>query len=213
MREVVLRLALRNYERARDLAAGVADRTERTLGRVRTLSGELKSALERAEKLSGATERTAAAGRASGRAPFEGPDPGLAFLGPVNRARARVESLGHLALGGADAARTVPALLRMGGPLLLGGPLVALLAPLTQKLLAYVDERVRKEVDQREQRLFAHLEEERFRADYARRLAEDPRFARAEARRALEATLAEEARRGPRIEPFSADLALGDFGL
>jgi hypothetical protein len=213
VRDVVLRLALKNYERARELAAGVAERAERTLDRVRTVSGELRGAVDRAQKLSETQERAASSGRPNLRSPGDRPGAGFQFLRPVNEAREKVESLGRLAMGGAEAARTVPALLRMGGPLLVGGPLVALLAPLTEKLLAYVDERIQAEVDKREQRLLARLDEERFRADYNRRFAEDPRFARDEARRALELTLAEEAKRGRRIEPFSADLALGDFGL
>lgn len=213
MRDIVLRLALKNYERARELAAGVADRAERTLDRVRALSSELRGAADRAQKLSEAQERAAPSSRPSFRAAAERPGAGFQSLRPVNEAREKVESLGRLAMSGAEAARTLPALMRMGGPLIAAGPLAALLAPLTEKLLAYVDERIQAEVDKREKRLLARLDEERFRADYNRRFAEDPRFAREEARRALEQTLAEEAKRGRRIEPFSADLALGDFGL
>lgn len=212
MREVVLRFAVRNYERARDLATQVSERAQRTLAATKATASEMRENLDRAQKLAEVKERSAASERSVSVGPG-GADRGLRFLGPVNQAREKVESLGRLVLGGREVAQAVPGLLTGVAPLLPGiGAAMVLIAPLAEKLFSYMEERLQKELDKRTSTLLARLDEQRLEADYARRLVEDPRFAREQARLALEQTLADEARRGPRIERTRADLIV-DFGL
>lgn len=212
MREVVLRFAVRNYERARDLANQVAERAQRTLATTKATAGEVRESLDRAQKLAEVKERTAAGERFTAPG-MGGSDRGLRFLAPVNQAREKAESLGRLVFGGREVSQAVPGLLTGVAPLLPGiGAAMVLIAPLAEKLFSYLDERLQKELDKRTSTLLARLDEQRLEADYARRLVEDPRFAREQARLALEQTLAEEARRGPRIERTRADL-IADFGL
>jgi hypothetical protein len=92
------------------------------------------------------------------------------------------------------------------------GPFMTLLAPLTEKLLGYLEERLQQELAKQEALFTARLEEERFRRDYSRRLEEDPRFAREQAKQAFQQTLREEAVLGKRIQKTTADL-LTDFEL
>ena len=216
-REILLRLAVRNYERARDVAAQIAERAQRTLATAKNLSDELRTGLDRAQKAAALRERGAAPG-ARGAA-GSGSDGSLfdrgAFraLGQVNQARERGEALGRTLFGGGDVSQTLPSLMTLTGALVPGlGPFMALLAPITQKPTAYLDERLAQELARRESALVARLDEDRFRSDYTRRLEEDPAFRREQARRAFEETLAEEARRGTRSEPVASDLVT-DFGL
>lgn len=219
MREIVLRLALKNYERARELSQAVSERVDRTLARAREVSSELRSAEARQQRLGQAEDRAAAlsqraeALRARDVQGLEARQFGGVF-GRVNQVRGRVESLGRLILDERDPGQALRGFMAGAAPYLLGvGPLLALLAPLTDQVFSRLEERLESELNKREERLLARLEEERFRADYSRRLKEDPAFARAEARRAFEQTLDEEAALGRRIEPTSADLSLSDFGL
>lgn len=76
----------------------------------------------------------------------------------------------------------------------LGGPLGKIAALVTQKIREYVDERIAAETKLRIDAFRTELEEQRYRDDYARRMREEPAFARAEASRAWELTRAEEAR-------------------
>lgn len=211
-REILLRLAVRNFERARDVVGQIAERAQRTLATARSISDEVRSGVERAQKSGEARARA----RASGSGGSDGSlfDRGaFRVLGQVNQARERGESLGRTLFGGGETSQTLPALMMMTGALVPGlGPFMALLAPITQKLTAYLEERLAQELARRESALVARLDEDRFRADYSRRLQEDPAFRRQEARRAFEQTLAEEARRGTRSEPVAADL-VSDFGL
>jgi hypothetical protein len=214
-REILLRLAVRNYERARDVAAQIAERAQRTLATAKTLSEELKTGVERAQKAAAQRERSPAA-RGLGGAGTDGSlfDRGtFGALGQVNQARERGAALGRTLFGGGEPSQTLPSLMTLAGAAVPGlGPFMALLAPLTQQLLSYLEERLAQELARREQALVARLEEDRLRSDYTRRLEEDPAFRRQQARLAFEQTLAEEAVRGTRSEPVTSDLVT-DFGL
>lgn len=217
-REVLLRLAIRNYERAREVAGQVMDRAQRTLTAAKGITAELRADLERARQLAETRSRAAALGARGAAA--SGRDvqalEGRAFrglFGPLGQARERGESLARILGGDLDPSRALSGLMTGVAPFVPGvGAFLALLAPITDKLLGQLEERLERELKAREQRLLARLDEERFLADYARRLAEDPRFAREQARLALEQTLAEEAGRGRRVERSTAELVT-DFGL
>lgn len=86
----------------------------------------------------------------------------------------------------------------LGGPVAAG--LAALVIPLVQKAVAEAEARI--EARRRIQAEIAALraEEAAYQADYARKLDEDPAFRRAEARKAFDATTAEEAYRAARGE-------------
>lgn len=207
-RELLIRLALRNLERAREVATQVAERAQKTLSTAKGLTAELRQGLERAEKLSTARERAARLGAQDGT----GAGTLRQTLGPLRHARERGELVGRAVSALGDAAQSLPTLMTTAGWLTGLGALTGLLAPLTQKLIAYLDERLEKEIRKETAAFRARLEEERFLADYPRRLREDPAFARAEARKALEATLMEEALLGKRLEKTRGDL-VADFGL
>ena len=85
-------------------------------------------------------------------------------------------------------------------------------APLTEKLIGYLEERLQQELAKLEAAFTARLDEEAFKRDYARRLKEDPQFAREQARRAFDQAMAEEAALGKRVHKTTADL-ITDFGL
>lgn len=215
-REILLRLAVRNYERARDVAAQIAERAQRTLATAKNLSEELKTGLDRAQKAAVLRERGATLGARGARS---NPDESIfdrgAFraLGQVNQARERGAALGRTLFGGGEPSQTIPSLMTLAGAAVPGlGPFMALLAPLTQQLLSYLEERLAQELARRESALVARLEEDRLRSDYTRRLEADPAFRRQQARLAFEQTLAEEAVRGTRSEPVTSDLVT-DFGL
>lgn len=209
MRDVVLRLALRNYERARELAGALAERADRTLATARSVGAELRDSAEQARKAGQERERArpkADAPRASGRSFGQ-------VFGAVNSARERGEALAGVLAGGGEPSQAIPRLMGLAGAVVPGiGPFLSFLAPLTEKLLARLEEKLAQELARREERLVAQLTEDAFRADYNRRFAEDPRFAREQARLAFEHTLVEEAARGPRLERTTADL-VADFGL
>lgn len=216
-REILLRLAVRNYERARDVAAQIAERAQRTLATAKSLSDELRTGLDRAQKAAALRERGAALAQRGGRSGAG--DESLfdrgAFraLGQVNQARERGAALGRTLFGGGEPSQTLPSLMTLAGAAVPGlGPFMALLAPLTQQLLAYLEQRLAQELARREAALVTRLEEDRLRSDYTRRLEEDPAFRRQQARLAFEQTLAEEAARGTRSEPVASDLVT-DFGL
>lgn len=206
-RELLLRLALRNYERAREVAAQVAERAQKTLATAKGLTAELRQGAERAEKLAAARERASARG-----AQYAAPTTLRQTLGSLGQARERGEQVGRAVGHLGDAAQSLPGLMTTAGWLTGLGAFTALLVPLTQKLIAYLDERLEKEIRKETAAFRARLEEERFLADYPRRLREEPAFARAEARKALEATLMEEALLGKRLEKTRGDL-VADFGL
>lgn len=217
-REILLHFRTKNYERAKETAQKVAERARRTLDTAKGLRDELKQGLERAQKLAELRRRGAGLGgrgaaaserdvAASQRASFSD------LFGTVGEAREKGESAAQLLFGGGSPAQTIPALISGAGQFIPGlGPFMTLLAPLTEKLLSYLEERLQQELKKQEERFNARLEEERFRMDYTRRFQEDPAFARDQARRALEQTLAEEAARGKRIQKTTADL-ITDFGL
>lgn len=216
-RDVLLRFALRNYERAREVATKVAERAERTLSTAKGLTDELRLGLAQTREL--ATERARAAALGKRGATAAGRDvQGLearrfgGLFGPAAEAREKGESFVNLFTGDKQASQAIPGLLRAGAFVPGIGPFMALLAPLTEKLLGHLEERLERELARREAALVARLEEDRFRSDYTRRLAEDPAFARQQARVAFERALAEEAALGTRVEPTTADL-IADFGL
>src|SRR3972149_6665825 len=110
-REILIRLAVRNYERARDVAAQIAERAQRTLATAKNLSDELRTGLDRAQKAAALRERGAA--------------------------------LGRTLFGGGEPSQTLPSLMTLAGAAVPGlGPFMALLAPLTQQLLAYLEQRL-----------------------------------------------------------------------
>lgn len=80
------------------------------------------------------------------------------------------------------------------------GPMLAVAGPLVDRLMAYVDERIEIQAAVIEARTQALLDEERFRRDYSRRLAEDAEFERTQARKGYEQFRREEAVFGKRIE-------------
>jgi hypothetical protein len=211
-REVILRLAVRNFERARDVVGQIAERAQRTLATARSISEEVRSGIDRAQKSAEVRSRARATG--GGNSDSSLFDRGaFRVLGQVNQARERGDSLGRTLFGGGETSQTLPALMMMTGALVPGlGPFMALLAPITQKLTAYLEERLAQELARRESALVARLDEDRFHSDYTRRLAEDPAFRREQARQAFEQMLAEEARRGTRSEPVASDLVT-DFGV
>ena len=214
-REILLRLAVRNYERARDVAAQIADRAQRTLATAKAVTDELRTGLERAQKTSAARRERGASrdGSALGADASIFDRGTFRALGQVNQARERGAALGRTIFGGGEASQTLPSLMTLAGAAVPGlGPFMALLAPLTQQLLSYLEQRLAQELARRESALIARLEEDRLRSDYTRRLEEDPAFRRQQARLAFEQTLADEARRGTRSEPVASDL-INDFGL
>lgn len=217
-REILLRLRTRNYDRAKEVAQRVAERARKTLETAKVLRDELRQGLDRAQKTAELRQRASALGRrggaASGRDVFAGQRAGFGeLLGTVGAAREKGESFAQLLFGGGSPSQTIPALISGAGQFVPGlGPFMALLGPLTEKLLGYLEERLQQELKKQEERINARLEEDRFRMDYARRFQEDPRFAREQAREALARTLAEEAVLGKRIQKTTADL-LTDFGL
>ena len=62
-REILLRFRTQNYERAREAAKKVAERTKRTLQTAKGLGNELKEGLGRARKAAELRRRGAALGR------------------------------------------------------------------------------------------------------------------------------------------------------
>jgi len=217
-REILLRFRTQNYERAREAAKKVAERTKRTLQTAKGLGNELKEGLDRARKAAELRRRGAALGRrgaaasgrdlqAAGRSRFG------ELFGSVGEAREKGESLANALFGGGGVTQNLPSLISGVGQFIPGlGPFMTLLAPLTEKLLGYLEERLHQELAKMESSFLARLDEEAFKRDYARRLKDDPQFAREEARRAFEQTLAEEAVLGKRIHKTTADL-ITDFGL
>lgn len=75
-----------------------------------------------------------------------------------------------------------------------GGPLGKIAAMVTKTIREYADARIAELTKIRIDALRVELEEQRYRDDYARRLREEPAFARAEAERARDLTKREEAR-------------------
>jgi len=132
-----------------------------------------------------------------------------AFFGTVGAAREKGELLGRMLLSGEV---NVSQLLSGVGPLLAGmGPFAALLAPLTEKLMAYVDERLEQELKVQASALRAELATELFVADFEKRFREDPAFAQEQAQKAFLQTLREEAMHGRRIDPQGS--LLTEYGL
>ena len=217
-REVLLRFKTKNYERARDLAKKVAEGARRTLRTTKGVAQELKQSLERSQKAAELRARTAALGgrgasaagrnlQALDRARFSG------VFGTVGEAREKGESLATALFGAGGPVQNLPSLLSGVGQFLPGlGSFMTLLAPLTEKLLGHLEERLQQELAKREAAFVARLDEQAFRSDYTRRLQEDPRFAQEQARRAFELALAEEARLGKRVHRSTADL-IADLGL
>ncbi|HBP21947.1 MAG TPA: hypothetical protein DEA08_29700 [Planctomycetes bacterium] len=135
------------------------------------------------------------------------------LFGTVGEAREKGESFANALFGDGEISQSLPSLISGVGQFVPGlGPFMTLLAPLTEKLLGHLEERLQQELAKQETRLLARLEEQRFRMDFTRRFKEDPAFAREQARQALERTVAEEARLGKRIQKTTADLVT-DFGL
>ena len=217
-REILLRFRTENYERAREVAKKVAERAQRTLQTAKGLTGELRQGLDRARKAAELRQRGAALGRrgaaasardlqAAGQSRFGG------LFGTVGEAREKGESLANALFSEGGVTQNLPSLISGVGQFIPGlGPFMTLLAPLTEKLLGYLEERLQQELAKMEASFLARLDEEAFKRDYSRRLKEDPQFARDEARRAFEQTLAEEAVLGKRIHKTTADL-ITDFGL
>ncbi len=211
-REVLLRFRTKNYERAKKVAERIAERAKKTLDTAKHLGGELKENLQQAQKTAALRKRGAGLGRrgagASARDLQAGQRQGFGELfGSVGEAREKGESLANVLFGGQDMTQALPSLISGVGQFIPGlGPFMTLLAPLTEKLLGYLEDRLQQELAKQEALFTARLEEERFRRDYSRRLEEDPRFAREQAKRAFEQTLAEEAVLGKRIQRTTADL-------
>ena len=211
-REILLRFRTKNYERARKVAEKIAERAKKTLDTARNLTGELKESVERTQKRAELRKRGAALGRrgaaASGRDLQAGQRQGFSQLfGTVGEAREKGESFANALFGGQDMTQALPSLISGVGQFIPGlGPFMTLLAPLTEKLLGYLEERLQQELAKQEALFTARLEEERFRRDFTRRLQEDPRFAREQAKEAFRQTLAEEAAVGKRIQKTTADL-------
>jgi len=217
-REILLRLRTKNYERAEKLAKRIAERAKATLRTAKGLTQELREGVRQAQAQAELRRRGAALGARGARA--AGRDLQAAQrqafgqrLGGLAEAREKGETLKNLALTAQEGGlRALPALLSAAQFVPGLGPLAALVTPVAEAVLSKLEERFEQELKQQEARLTARLEEERFRRDYTRQLEEDPSFRRQEARRAFELTLAEEARRGPRIQRSTADL-LSDLEL
>ena len=217
-REILLRLRTKNYERAKKLAEQIVEGAKTTLKTTKALSTELKESLQRAKKAAELRKRGAALGargaRASGRDLLGGQRQAFAQrFGSVGEAREKGEAFASLLAGANDPVASLPGLISGAGQLIPGlGPFTALLAPVTEKLLGYMEERFEQELAKQEALFTARLEEERFRSDYSRRFADDPAFAKSEAKRALRETLLEEAVIGKRVQRSTADL-LSDLDL
>ena len=211
-REVLLRFRTKNFERAKKVAERIAERAKKTLDTAKTLGTELKENLQQTQKAAELRRRGAGLGgrgaAASARDLQAGQRQGFGqLLGTVGEAREKGESFANLLFGGQDMTQALPSLISGVGQFIPGlGPFMTLLAPLTEKLLGYLEERLQQELAKQEALFTARLEEERFRRDYTRRLEEDPQFAREQAKRAFEQTLAEEAVLGKRIQRTTADL-------
>lgn len=215
-REILLRLKTRNYERAKTAAERIKKRADETLQKAKGLRDQLRQSVEKAREMAelrrrGAAlgERGAAASRrdlgAISRGRFE------SVLGSVGRAREIGEGAASI-FGSGDITSMLPSLLSGAAQFIPGvGPFAALLAPLTEKLLGYIDERFEQEIKKREALFLARLEEGRFRDDFTRRLEEDPAFAFKQAKLALKETLATEKRFKKRVHT-AADL-LAESGL
>lgn len=211
MREVLLRLRTTHYERASELADAVRERAERVLRTARALGDELRTSLERARELAAPRAAARGAGGAPG-ATSPSPAPGQA-LGRQLRGLGELREKGE-GLAGALTEGSLPRLMTLAGPFApaLGGALLTLLAPVVDRVTKELEARFEARLAARESALLARLDEERLRADYARRLAEDPRFAREQARAALADTLREERWAGPRIDRAAADLLTDELG-
>ena len=211
-REVLLRFRTKNYERAKKVAERIAERAKKTLATAKTLTGEVKQGLERAQNAAELRKRGAGLGRrgaaASARDLQAGQRQGFGqLIGTVGEAREKGESFANALFGGQGMTQSLPSLISGVGQFVPGlGPFMTLLAPLTEKLLGYLEERLQQELAKQESLFTARLEEERFRRDFTRRLKEDPAFAREQAKKAFEQTLAEEAAVGKRIQKTTADL-------
>ena len=211
-REILLRFRTKNYERAKKVAERIAERAKKTLATAKDLGGELKESLQQTQKAAELRKRGAGLGRrgaaASGRDLLAGQRKGFGeLLGTVGEAREKGESFANVLFGGQDMTQALPSLISGVGQFIPGlGPFMTLLAPLTEKLLGYLEERLQQELAKQEALFTARLEEERFRRDYSRRLEEDPAFAREQAKQALQQTLREEAVIGKRIQKTTADL-------
>jgi len=216
-REILLRFRTKNYERARKVAERIAERAKDTLHTAKSLGAELREQVEQARRTAELRKRGAAMGRRGAAASARDLQAGQRqrfgeALGAAGEAREKGEALAAL-FSGEDVVSSLPSLIGGVGQLVPGlGPFAALLAPLAEKLLGYLEERLEQELAKQEALFTARLEEERFQRDYTRRLEEDPRFAREQAKRALQLTLAEEARLGKRVQKTTADL-LTDFDL
>ena len=135
------------------------------------------------------------------------------LFGSVGEAREKGESLANALFGDGEASQKLPALISGAGQFLPGlGPFMTLLAPLTEKLIGHLEERLQVELAKQEAAFTARLDEQAFQRDYARRLKEDPQFAREQARRAFDQAVVEEAALGKRVHKATADL-ITDFGL
>jgi len=217
-REILLRFRTRNYERAQKVTEKIADRARKTLSTAKNLGSELRENLQQTQKRAELRSRGAALGQRGAAAAERDLQLGerQAFgqlFGTVGEAREKGESLANVLFGGQEITQALPSLISGVGQFVPGlGPFMTLLAPLTEHLLGYLEERLQQELAKQEALFTARLEEERFRRDFTRRLEEDPRFAREQARRAFEQTLAEEAAVGKRIQKKTADL-LVDFEL
>lgn len=217
MREVVLRLAVKNYERARDVLAQVTERTQRTLDAVKGVTASLREGVELARQL----PKESSGGASLDDRAAEVRQRDLQALDRQRFGKAIGWGKEHLekglsvwsALSSGDLGQALPGLATAAAPLLPGiGPFLALVLPLEERLRKYLDEKLQRELALSEARLMARLDARALDRDYNRRIAEDPAFARQEARRALSLTLAEEARLGKRVERTRADLVT-DFGL
>lgn len=209
MREVLLRLRTTHYERASELADKVRDRAERVLRTARAMGDELKTSLDCARELAAPRDEGPGRGRAAPVQPVAGKGLGKQLRG-LGELREKGEGLvGALAEG------SLPRLMTLIGPFapVLGGALLTVLAPVVDKLMKELEAKFEAKLAARESAFLARLEEERFRSDYARRLEEDPRFARDQARLALEQTLHEERWAGRRVDRTAADLVADEFGL
>ncbi len=211
-REILLRFRTKNYDRAKKVAERIAERARKTLATAKTLTGAVKQGLERAQKAAELHKRGASLGKrgaaASARDLQAGQRQGFGqFFGTVGEAREKGESLANALFGGQGLAQSLPSLFSGVGQFVPGlGPFMTLLAPLTEKLLSHFEERLQQELAKQESLFTARLEEERFQRDFTRRLKEDPDFAREQARRAFEQTVAEEAALGKRVHRQTADL-------
>lgn len=217
-REILLRFRTKNYERAKKVAEAVADRAKKTLATAKDMSEELKEGVQRAQKAAQLRKRGATLGKrgaaASGRN-LQGLQRGRfgQLFGSVGEAKEKAEGVLGLFSGGGEVTQQLPGLISGVGQFIPGiGPFMAVLGPVTEKILGHMEERLQQELAKQEALFTGRLEEERFRNDFTRRFQEDPRFRREQAKQAFRETLIEEKVLGKRVQKTTADL-LSDFEL